>query len=65
MLKKEEIVFACTSSYQKIHIVKSCQKIGEVVAVTGDGVGDSPALVLSDIGISMGISGTDVTKDAS
>lgn len=63
-MKKEEIVFARTSPYHKISIIKSCRKMGEVVAVTGDGVGDSPALRHSDVGISMGISGTDVTKDA-
>lgn len=45
-------------------IVRACQQIGHVCGVTGDGVNDSPAIKQGDIGISMGISGSDVTKDA-
>jgi sodium/potassium-transporting ATPase subunit alpha len=57
-------VFARTSPIHKFKIVKAAQKVGYVVAVTGDGVNDSPAIKQGDIGVSMGISGSDVTKDA-
>ncbi|CAD8136306.1 unnamed protein product [Paramecium pentaurelia] len=61
---KPQVVFARTSPAQKLMIVRACQYIGHVVGVTGDGVNDSPAIKQGDIGISMGISGSDVTKDA-
>ncbi len=64
LIKQKNIIFARVTPEHKLRMVKIARQTGEIVAVTGDGANDAPALRQSDIGIAMGVAGTDIAKES-